>query len=165
MSWIKGLYAKRALMLKASVTSLAIFMFLFLGGVRTANAQAIAEGFESFAALAAAGWSTSNRSQPIGAGAWSQCGGTAIPPAQAGPATSCTLVNFSSGTGTATISNWLITPNRTFNNGDTVSFWTRTANNNFPDRLQLRLSLAGASTNVGTTATDVGDFTQLLVDI
>ena len=35
----------------------------------------------------------------------------------------------------------------------------------FPDRLQLRLSTSGASTNVGTLPTDVGDFTTVLVDI
>lgn len=35
----------------------------------------------------------------------------------------------------------------------------------FPDRLQVRYSNAGASTNVGTSATDVGDFSNLLLDI
>jgi hypothetical protein len=35
----------------------------------------------------------------------------------------------------------------------------------FPDRLQVRLSTNGASVDVGTTATDVGDFTALLLDI
>ena len=35
----------------------------------------------------------------------------------------------------------------------------------FPDRLQVRMSTNGASTNVGSTATGVGDFTTLLLDI
>src|SRR4029078_5949387 len=35
----------------------------------------------------------------------------------------------------------------------------------FPDRLQVRMSTNGASSNVGTTATDVGDFPALLLDI
>ena len=35
----------------------------------------------------------------------------------------------------------------------------------FPDRLQVRMSTNGASTDVGTTATSVGDFTNLLLDI
>src|SRR5438045_8194180 len=35
----------------------------------------------------------------------------------------------------------------------------------FPDRLQVRMSTNGASQNVGTTATDVGDFTTLLLNI
>ena len=47
-----------------------------------------------------------------------------------------------------------------------MTFWTRTTTANpFPDRLQVRMSTAGASSNVGTTATDVGDFTTLLLDI
>ena len=50
--------------------------------------------------------------------------------------------------------------------GVTMTFWTRTTTANpFPDRLQVRMSTAGASQNVGTTATDVGDFTTLLLDI
>ena len=35
----------------------------------------------------------------------------------------------------------------------------------FPDRLQVRMSTAGAGSDVGTTATDVGTFTILLLDI
>src|SRR5438477_2103425 len=35
----------------------------------------------------------------------------------------------------------------------------------FPDRLQVRMRPNGANSNVGTTATDVGDFTTLLLDI
>ena len=59
-----------------------------------------------------------------------------------------------------------MTPVVTLSAGDTVSFWTRTADGSiWPDRLQLRMSLNGASTNVGTLATDVGDFTTLLVDV
>src|SRR2546428_4397467 len=46
------------------------------------------------------------------------------------------------------------------------SFYTRTVDMpSFPDRLQVRMSTNGTSTNVGTTATDVGDFTTLLLDI
>ena len=47
-----------------------------------------------------------------------------------------------------------------------MSFYTRTVDApTFPDRLQVRMSTNGASSNVGTTATDVGDFTALLLDI
>jgi hypothetical protein len=35
----------------------------------------------------------------------------------------------------------------------------------FPDRLQVHMSTNGASTNAGSTATGVGDFTTLLLDI
>ena len=51
-------------------------------------------------------------------------------------------------------------------NGDTISFWTRAvAASPFPDRLEVRLSIAGASTDVGTLATDVGDFTTVLLTV
>jgi hypothetical protein len=66
----------------------------------------------------------------------------------------------------ATLSNWLLTPLVRFQNGDSITFWTRTfPDSKFPDRLQVRLSTAGGSTNVGTTATQVGDFTILLLDV
>src|SRR4030042_6917044 len=35
----------------------------------------------------------------------------------------------------------------------------------YPDRRQVRLSTAGPSMNVGTSATDVGDFNILLLDV
>src|SRR5206468_1050567 len=44
--------------------------------------------------------------------------------------------------------------------------WTRTVDvPAFPDRLQVRMSTNGNSSNVGSTAVDVGDFTTLLLDI
>jgi uncharacterized delta-60 repeat protein len=64
------------------------------------------------------------------------------------------------------ISNWLLTPTMPLQNGSTLIFYTRTVDApQFPDRLQVRMSTNGASTNVGTTATDVGDFATLLLDI
>jgi hypothetical protein len=65
-----------------------------------------------------------------------------------------------------TLSNWLITPQISFNAGDQVSFYTRTVNTpNFPDRLQLRLSTSGSSTDVGSTPDSTGAFSTLLVDV
>lgn len=64
------------------------------------------------------------------------------------------------------ISCWLITPARTFNNGDVVTFYSRTVDvPTYADRMQVRLSVNGTSTNVGTTASSVGDFSTLLLDI
>ena len=161
MFWTKHTKSARSFVLKMAVVSMAVFGF-----VNLAKAQAIMEDFADVPSLfTTGGWAQQNRSQPLGASTWSQCGGTGIPPAQAGAATSCILVNFNSTTGTGTISNWLFAPVRTMNNGDTYSFYTRTPNNNFPDRLQVRLSTSGASTDVGTTATSVGVFTTLLLDI
>jgi cell division septation protein DedD len=74
--------------------------------------------------------------------------------------------NFNNGAGLATISNWLLTPVLGLQDGAQLFFWTRTVDVPFaPDRLQVRMSTNGASTNVGNTATSVGDFTKLWLDI
>lgn len=98
------------------------------------------------------------------------------PNGQAGGANSFAIVNFTSTSSTATtgatISNWLISPDVTVQNGDIVSFYTRlgkipgSAGAGFPDRLQLRMSTNGAFTQDPTLGpADVGDFTLLLVDV
>ena len=115
-----------------------------------------------------AGWSQLNRSNPIGAGVWGiGAAGNGVDPAFDGAVGSYLWVNYQSGSGTSTLSNWLFTPTVTVKNGDIVSFYTRAATGGgiFPDRLQLRLSTNGASTNVGANETTVGDFTTLLVDV
>lgn len=132
-----------------------------------AQAQAINEGFDDVSTLPGKGWVQINRSNPPGPGIWSQ-GNPAVFPAQSGAATdSYTAVTFQSSEGSGTISNWLITPQVTLNNGDVFTFYTRKVDGevDFPDRLELRLSTNGASTDVGTTATSVGDFTTLLLTI
>ena len=139
------------------------------GLTASANAQPLTEGFDTVTGgVPNASWATQNNSdspdQPYFQG------NPAVFTAHSGATNSYIGVNFQSTsglTGTETISNWLITPMLTgMNNGDTVTFFARTVDTpSFPDRLQLRLSLSGASTNVGTLPTDVGDFTTLLVDI
>jgi len=140
-------------------------------GLINVNAQAINEGFKDLETLLTQDWFRTNQSEPINSAhpGWFQCpeGGTQINPAHMGPENSCVASNFAAGTGTATISNWLVAPNRTFNNGDTISFWTREIiDNPYPNRMQVRLSTSGTSTNTGgTSSTAVGDFTVLLLDI
>jgi hypothetical protein len=66
--------------------------------------------------------------------------------------------------GTASV--WLLTPELPLDNGYVFSFYTRTLLDwLWADRLEVRLSTAGASTNVGTLASDVGDFSRLLLTI
>ena len=106
-----------------------------------------------------------NHSTVVGVTNWFQ-GNSTIFPSQSGAANSYIAANFNNTTGNNTISNWLLTRPLTLQNGNIVSFWTRTVDApQFPDRLQVRMSTNGASSNVGTTATDVGDFTTLLLDI
>ncbi|HKP54867.1 MAG TPA: choice-of-anchor J domain-containing protein [Chloroflexia bacterium] len=121
---------------------------------------------ESFTVAPPAGWPTQNNSHPAGTGGgWSQGDSTTFS-AHSGAPNSYAAANFNSGLGIATISNWMLTPHVALANGNIFTFWTRTvAASEYPDRLQVRLSTAGASTNVGTSATSVGDFTTLLLDI
>ena len=123
------------------------------------------QGFDDITTLPGAGWVQTNHSTTIGTTGWFQ-GNSAVFPAQGGAATSYIGANFNNTTSADTISNWLLTPPLTLQNGAVLTFWTRTVDAPaFPDRLQVRMSTNGASSNVGTTATDVGDFTTLLLDI
>jgi hypothetical protein len=126
-----------------------------------ASAASLTEGFD---AMLPAGWTAVNNSVPIGSAGWFQ-GNDTVFPSFSGAPNSYAGVNFNSGAGTAALSNWLITPTLTFNNGDVVSFYTRTvAGSPYPDRLELRFSNVGG-TSVGTTATSVGTFTTLLLSV
>ena len=130
-----------------------------------AQLTTLSEGFENVAALTSGGgWFTQNNSSPVGTGGYFQ-GNATVMPAQSGPTDSYAGVNFESGAGTATLSNWLLTPQLDLSGPSSFTFFTRSVNTDFADRLQIRVSTAGASTNVGTAATDVGDFTNLVLDI
>ncbi len=133
------------------------------GSVISAVSQTINEGFDG--TIPPAGWTVQNNSSPLGAITWNQGSANGVFAAHTGAGYAS--VNFNSGGGVATISNWMIGPGVTLNNGDKFTFWTSAAPGGgiFPDRLQVRMSTNGNSTNVGTLATDVGDFTTLLVDV
>lgn len=140
----------------------ALAVLFVFAAASQGNAQAFSE---DFAVVPVPGWFTQNNSVPVGSTGWFQ-GNSAVFPAHMGAPTSYIGANFNNTGGTATISNWLVTPNRTFSNGDVIRFFTRTTDKNpFPDRLQVRLSTAGTSTNVGQGSAGVGDFTTLLLDI
>ncbi len=125
----------------------------------------ITEGFDDVTTLPGAGWFSQNNSSPIGTTGWFQ-GNDTVFTAHTGATTSYIGANFNNTTGANTISNWLLTPVINLNDGDEVSFWTRTVTGSiYPDRLEVRMSTNGSSTNVGTLPTDVGDFTTLLLSI
>jgi Secretion system C-terminal sorting domain/Cleaved Adhesin Domain len=128
------------------------------------NINLFSEGFE--AAGLPAGWFMQNNSTPIGTVTDWVFGSSVLSPAQNGSPNSYALGNFNNVAGNNTISNWLLTPNVSIKNGDRLSFWTRTvASPAFPDRMEVRMSTNGASTNVGGTNASVGDFTNLLLTI
>jgi hypothetical protein len=120
----------------------------------------ITEGFDALAGtapnLCPTGWTCTNLSTPLGATNWFQ-GNATVFPAQAGAPTSYIGANFNNTTGTGTISNWLITPQVSFGTGAALSFWSRTSTGaTFPDRLEIRLSTAGASTNTADFTVVIG---------
>ena len=129
--------------------------------------QAINEGFSNVAGLTAAGWNQQNLSTPIGSNPnWVQGDPVNMPfSANSLPANSYIAVNYNSVAGTATISNWLISPMLNLNNGDVITFYTRGTGSIYADNLQVRLSTNGSSTNVGASNISVGDFSNLLLEI
>ena len=91
-----------------------------------------------------------------------------VPNGQAGGANSFALVNFTSTTGAGNISNWLISPVVTVENGDVVSFWSRKGTSgtiDYADRLELRMSTATTHTNPTGGSTNVGSFTTVGVTV
>ncbi|MFN5184059.1 MAG: choice-of-anchor J domain-containing protein [Bacteroidota bacterium] len=125
------------------------------------NAQTINESFDNFATTISNGWIVKNNTTHPGSATWTQ--GTNFTPYGGAGYARC---NYQSITGSGTISNWLISPVRTFNNGDVVLFYTRTVDQpSFADNLQLRLSTNDTSTNVGSDSVSVGDFTTLLLEV
>lgn len=140
---------------------ISFFFYLIVGSTYS---QSFSEGFENFANLS--NWYFQNNSNLPNA-EWG-IGDTTIFSAQAGTTGSYLSVNYqssSSSTGT-TLSNWLFTPTRTFNNGDVITFYTRTENGSlFPDRMEVRFSASGNGLDCGTNPLDVGTFTTLLLTI
>ncbi|MBI3139899.1 MAG: choice-of-anchor J domain-containing protein, partial [Sphingobacteriales bacterium] len=144
--------------------SLLTFFLLFSFAL-TSKAQVLFN--EDFATVSPlpAGWASQNLSNPVGSTGWFQ-GNTSVFPSQAGAPTAYIGANFNNTSGAGTISNWLFMPNISIKNGDVFTFYTRTVSAPaFADRLQVRMSLNGASTNAGANESSVGDFTTLLLEI
>jgi hypothetical protein len=146
------------------------------------SAQSFTEEFVDITTLSGSGWFAQNNSDdaanattnwgPITPGVMAPRsegrfqGNDGVFPAYSGGVTEYIGDNYNATTGAQTISDWLMTPTVTIQNGDTISFWTRTGDgSSYPDRLELRMSLNGSSTDCGTLSTDVGDFSTVLVEI
>ena len=136
-------------------------------GTPLPNVGGITEGFDDITTLMGDGWVMTNNSNPLGSTDWFQ-GNDTVFPAHMGASTSYIAANFNNtSTGAPnTISNWLLTPETEIQTGDQFSFWTRTVTGSiFPDRMEVRMSLNGASSDVGSDESSVGDFTTLLLEI
>ena len=132
--------------------------------ILSGNAPAITQLSEGFENGIPADWTTINNSDVVGTNAnWSD-GNPIVFPAHSGSTNSYAFANYQLSGGNI-INAWMLTKPVTISNGDKFSFWTRTTDGTFPDRLELRMSTRGNSENVGTSATSVGDFSNLLLTI
>ncbi len=124
------------------------------------------EGFDNISTLTNNGWLQRNNSSPLGDTGWLQGVPTTFI-SQSGSSNSYISANFNNvgNSQPAAISNWLLTPTLKLENGKIVSFYTRSTGSESPDRLQVRLSLNGSSSNIGVDVKGVGDFSTLLLDI
>ena len=161
---------RRSPISNASALILVAF-FLLIGCATPTFAQSLTEGFDTVASndpIPMPGWVAVNHSKFATKVLWFQ-GNPTVFPSHMGAPNSYIGANFQATEGVSTINDWLLTPQMNISNGDVISFWTRTVEDNvppmYPDRLQVRLSTAGASTNVGNGPNEVGDFTTLLLDI
>jgi hypothetical protein len=128
-----------------------------LGAAMLAPSRAFAdpllfERFNNISTLGAAGWAAVNNSSPAGLTGWFQ-GNPGVFAAQEGAPNSYIAANFLNAGIGGNIDNWLMLPELELNNGDTLSFYTR-SNGDYPDNLEVRFSGNGASTNTA-------DFTTL----
>jgi hypothetical protein len=144
------------------VTGAALLLALLMVPATARAAPLLVQDFTSVAGLAAAGWAQVNNSSPGGSTGWFQ-GNPGIFTAQDGSDDYIAANYLNAGAGGA-ISDWLLLPVLTLKDGDTLSFATRSSGA-LPDRLEVRFSPNGASTNVGTTPGSIGSFTTLLLTI
>jgi len=130
-----------------------------------ANGQPLSQNFDDITTLAGAGWVFTNNSAGAGQTQWFQ-GNGAVFAAQAGVSGSYIAANFLNAGVGGNVSNWLLSPALTnLQNGQTLTFYTRSAGNIRADRLEVRLCAPVNCTNVGATDITVGNFTNLLLSI
>lgn len=142
---------------------ISLCILLLVAAGLPAAADLLSENFDDVSTLAASGWVMVNNSTPAGSTGWFQ-GNSGVFPAYAGPPESYIAANFNNAGFGGNISNWLLTPVVPIAVGDTIRFATRSAGF-FPDRLEVRLSTNGASSDVGASDASVGDFDTLLLTI
>lgn len=138
--------------------------------------QSFVEEFDTTAAAVTRGWQFINNSQPKGSGIW-QDGGR-IPPlfnAYSNKGNNAGFIGvdyLSTSAQQGTISNWLVSPSITMQNGDQIIFYTRawqlydgiSDTTDFGNSMQLRMNPYNDSVDVGQSA-GTGSFVTTLLDI
>jgi hypothetical protein len=120
---------------------------------------------DNIATATAAGWTFKNRSEGQSATSYGFANDNTFAPYSG---TGYIFASFEAGEGT--LSTWAISPSVTLQNGDKITFYSRSYNDNsdpanvYADRLQLRISLIDKD-SVGNDATSVGLFKTSIADI
>lgn len=120
---------------------------------------------DNIASATAAGWTFKNRSEGQTASSKGFTNDNSVSPFSG---SGYIFASYEAGEGL--LSAWAISPSVILQNGDKISFYTLSYNDNsnpagvYPDRLQLRLSLYDKD-SIGTDAASVGLFTGGLADI
>ncbi len=124
--------------------------------------QSLSEEFDTASAALSRGWHYINASMPIGGGVWQQGGG--IPPWFPAYSSHGSYVGFIGADFTSTsaaagiISNWVVSPQVVFQNGDKIIFYTRGwvqdagggDSTDYANRMQVLISTHGDNLNVGS---------------
>jgi hypothetical protein len=137
--------------------------------------QSFVEQFDTMQNAYNSGWRWLNRSTPIGVTSWMQAPGTAAMSAYSSRGTNAgaAYANYEStaGTNNGIISNWLVSPSVTMQNGDKIIFYTKTelfgtgaTATDFGARMQVRMNETNDALNVGN-GDDPGNFTTVLLEI
>jgi len=147
--------------------------------------QSFVEEFDTVGAAYDRGWRYINVSLPRGPGFWNQgmfnnpnVTNLPAPIPFAAYSSHGSYVGFigtdytSTSAAAGIISNWIVSPVVTMQNGDKIVFYTRTVmydlgggdSSDFVNRLQVRYSSKNESVNVGV-GNDPGDFTNAILDV
>jgi len=150
---------------------------LFLAAVPVGRTSAQAQFVETFDAagqvlsgqsgptnLLAAGWEFRNQSNPAGNSTWKMGTPSSLFSPQAG-AGDLETDSLSTSLFGGQISHWILLPAVPGQQaGDVLTFYARAVSSSNSDTLQVRYSPSGGR-NTGSSSTDVGDYSNLLLDI
>lgn len=155
---------KQKVMKKITLFTLLVSIFTLFSSVKSFSQEVVfSEGFEDITILTSMGWDMLNLSNPPGTTDWLDGISGGVFPAHEG--VNFIAANFNNTSNVGTISNWLITPVIEVGDDFELKFYTRAADQSFPDRLEFRLSTEGAGSTLPSNESDVGDFTELLLTI
>jgi hypothetical protein len=138
--------------------------YIALAAIACAGASQAAvllnEGFDNITTLAGAGWVQTNNSTAGGTTAWFQGKPGSGISAFSGVADSYIAANFNNAGFGGDVSNWLLTPVLSIDNGAAVNF-ALSIDSLFGDVVEVYMSTSGASSDVGISTTSTGVFTLL----